>query len=95
MTEPTHPDPNPPKLTEERIDFAYTVFWTKMVRQWTPERRAEMLTRLETLLKSPEFVNNAFSRKFEVAGLEDASLGETAHSGASLLALRKVLEAFQ
>jgi hypothetical protein len=91
MTEPIR-KPNEP-LTEQRIDFAYTVFWTKMARNWDGAKRKLIAKRLADLVASPDFVNNAFSRKFEVEGLEEVSLGETAHSGASLLALQKVLEA--
>jgi hypothetical protein len=96
----TDPNPRPPSgpaepLTEQRIDFAYTVFWTKMARGWDADRRGQMAARLAALIASPDFVNNAFSRKFEVGGLEDASLGQTAHSGASLLALQKVLSALE
>jgi hypothetical protein len=95
MTDPKRAAPKPAEaLTEQRIDFAYTVFWTKMVRQWEPARRMQMTQRVADLLASPDFINNAFSRKFEVEGLEDASLGQPAHSGASLLALKKVLDAF-
>lgn len=95
MSDPQRPPAKPAEpLTEQRIDFAYTVFWTKMVRQWEPARRVLITQRLTDLLASPDFINNAFSRKFEVAGLEDVSLGQPAHSGASLLALKKVLEAF-
>ena len=65
-----------------------------MVRGWDANRRGQVAARLAELIASPDFVNNAFSRKFRVAGLEDASLGQTAHSGASLLALQRVLAAF-
>jgi hypothetical protein len=41
-----------------------------------------------TLIESPDFLNNAFERKFQVEGLDDLH-----HSGASLIALKKVLEA--
>jgi hypothetical protein len=97
MTAPQDPRPVPKPaepLTEQRIDFAYTVFWTKMVRNWEPTRRTQMAQRIDALVTSDDFINNAFSRKFEVEGLEDASLGQPAHSGASLLALKKVLSAF-
>jgi hypothetical protein len=92
MTRPQRKPSEP--LTEQRIDFAYTVFWTKMVRQWEASKRELMTQRVAALIASPDFINNAFSRKFEVEGLEDISLGETAHAGASLVALKKVLDAF-
>ena len=81
-------------LTEQRIDFAYTVFWTKMARNWDSAKRGLIAQRVAALSASPDFINNAFSRKFEIEGLEEVSLGQTAHSGASLLALQKVLAAF-
>lgn len=96
MNDPQRPPSKPPEpLTEQRIDFAYTVFWTKIVRAWDPARQDQVAQRIGELTASPGFVNNAFSRQFEVEGLEDASLGQAAHSGASLLALQKVLAAFK
>jgi hypothetical protein len=77
-------------LTEQRIDFAYTIFWTKMVRTWDDAKRKAIAAKVEALTTSPEFVNNAFERKFEIEGLD-----ESAHAGASIVALKKVLEAFE
>lgn len=86
-------DPKPVRktaeqMTEQRIDFAYTVYWTKMAVTWDAERRQRIAGRVAALIGSPEFLNNAFERKFQIEDLDD--LG---HSGASLLALKKVLEA--
>jgi hypothetical protein len=89
MTE--HPPRKPAEpLTEQRIDFAYTIFWTKMVRTWDDAKRKTIAAKVEALTTSPEFVNNAFERKFEIEGLD-----ELAHAGASIMALKKVLEAFE
>ncbi len=78
----------PEPMTEQKIDFAYTVYWTKITRQWDPGRRRLIADRVSALIASPAFLNNAFERKFQVEGLDEA-----AHSGASLLALQKVLAA--
>ncbi|HLF00622.1 MAG TPA: hypothetical protein VI547_01505 [Anaerolineales bacterium] len=91
MTEehrPTRPPAEP--LTEGRIDFAYAVFWTKTVRGWDAGARQQIAARLTALVESPDFLNNAFERKYTIEGLDDL-----AHSGASLLALRKVLQAME
>lgn len=77
-------------MTEPRIDFSYTVFWTKQARQWPPERRAEVLAAVQTFLRQPDFQLNAYARRYAVPGLD-----EQQHSGASLAALEKVLTAFQ
>ncbi len=87
MTQPPRRPAEP--LTEQRIDFAYTIFWTKMVRTWEDDKRKMIAERVEAMIAAPDFINNAFERKYTVEGLDDM-----AHSGASLLALKKVLEAF-
>ncbi len=76
-------------MDPERIDFSYTVFWTRQVRGWDAARRAAVRAALHPVLTGQEFVNNAFSRQYTVPGLDDQ-----AHAGASLLALEKVLAAF-
>lgn len=71
----------------EPIDFSYTVFWTKHARLWDAATRSDVATRLNNLLKSPEFKANPFERKYTLDELDGA------HSGASLIALQKVLAA--
>jgi hypothetical protein len=71
----------------EPIGYSYTVFWTKTARLWAEQKRAEVEQRLSVLLKSPEFKANPFDRNFTLDGLDGA------HSGASLMALQKVLAA--
>jgi hypothetical protein len=86
------PAPNPRKsepLTGASVDFAYTIFWTKMVRGWDGARRALMAERVAAVLAAPGFEANWMARQFTVEGLDDL-----AHAGASLLALQKVLAAF-
>jgi hypothetical protein len=72
----------------EQIEFSYTVFWTRQVLGWDAARRAAVRAALGPVIAQPDFVNNAFSRQYTVAGLDDQ-----AHAGASLLALDKVLTA--
>jgi hypothetical protein len=71
----------------EPIDYSYTVFWTKTARLWAAPKRSDVEQHLETLLKSPEFKANPFDRNYTVEDLDGA------HSGASLIALQKVLAA--
>lgn len=78
------PRPGPP-----RVEFSYTIFWTKQVRQWPPERRRETHAALQALLAQPGFEANDYQRRYHLAGL-----GQQGHAGASLLALNKVLVAF-
>jgi hypothetical protein len=71
----------------EPIDYSYTVFWTKQALVWDANTRSAVAARLSDLVKSPEFKANPFDRKYTLEGLDDA------HSGASLIALKKVLAA--
>jgi len=72
----------------DRVDYSYRVFWTKQARSWDAARRRSTLATLRTLTASDTFEPNAFERRHRVEGVD----GE--HSGASLLALVQVLEAF-
>ncbi|MBI5564803.1 MAG: hypothetical protein HY870_07910 [Chloroflexi bacterium] len=73
----------------EPIDYSYTVFWTKQARLWDAAARSDVAACLSNLLKSPEFQANPFDRKYTLDGVEGA------HSGASLIALEKVLAALK
>ncbi len=92
----------PPKLTQsqaidrereqrvssrEPIDYSYTIFWTKTARLWPLNQRSSVAKNLETLINSSDFKANPFDRHYT---LEDV---DGSHSGASLIALKKVLEA--
>ncbi|MBL8045839.1 MAG: hypothetical protein JNL09_04820 [Anaerolineales bacterium] len=77
-------------MNEPRIDFSYTVYWTKQARQWPPERQAEILAAVQASLRQPDFQLNAYARRYTVPELD-----EQTHAGASLAALEKVLIAFQ
>lgn len=81
--------PNLPLGNAPRVDFSYTIYWTKQVRQWDAPRRAAVHAALLQTLAQPGFAANAYARRYIVPGLD-----EQAHSGASLIALKKVLAAF-
>jgi hypothetical protein len=78
--EATPPDP----------EYSYTIYWTKTVRDWEDVRRASAIEAVELLINQPEFTPTAFERKYH-----DPAIDESSHSGESLLALRKVLRAFE
>ncbi len=86
---PDKPDPKYSELTPERVDYAYTVFWTKQVRSWTDAERKAVRGAVAAVIYSPDFTASTFERKYQVN-----PLGSDEYSGASLLALDKVLAAF-
>lgn len=77
-----------PATTPDRVDYSYRVFWTKQARSWDAARRRSILATTRALVASETFEPNAFERRHQVEGVD----GE--HSGASLIALIHVLEAF-
>ncbi len=77
--------PGPP-----RVDFSYTIYWTKTARRWDEKQRAAMAEAVMAVMAQPGFEANDYERRYRVAGLDDL-----AHAGASLVALRKVLAAFE
>jgi len=70
--------------------FAYRVAWTKEARTWDAERRAAIAEALRHVLRASDFLPNTYARRFLVPGLDDVH-----HSGASLVALRDVLDALE
>jgi hypothetical protein len=93
---------SPPKLTQaqqaeaereqrvaarDSVDYSYAVFWTKMARDWDRPHRARVWQQLTALIQSADFDPNPFDRHYTLDGVDGA------HSGASLIALKKVLEA--
>jgi hypothetical protein len=85
------PQPRPRRAPgAPRVEFSYTIFWTKQARQWDTARRAALRAAVQQVLDAPGFSPNDYERRYRVPGLD-----EQAHAGASLLALRKVLEAFE
>lgn len=67
---------------------AYTFFWTKEARTWSAERREAVSTELEMLISDPEFEANPYERRYSVPAADGSK-----HSGASLIALNRVLGA--
>lgn len=71
-------------------EFSYAIYWTKVARGWDAAKRLQALEGVERTLAGPDFVSNEFERRYRVPEIDGS-----AHSGASLLALRKVLKAFE
>ena len=71
----------------EPIEYSYTIFWTKTARLWSIDQRSIVTKNLETLIDSADFTANPFDRHYTLDGVDGS------HSGASLIALKKVLEA--
>lgn len=78
------------RASAPRPDYSYRVFWTKMARSWSPDRRRTVRRAVQEVVEGGEFEPNAFERRYQVE-----ALGEGAHAGASLLALLEVIDAFQ
>ena len=75
--------------SRDRVDYSYAVFWMKHARLWDIAKREAVAQQLTALIGSPDFDANYYQRTYtlnDVAG---------AHSGASLLALQKVLKALR
>ena len=73
----------------DRVDYSYTVFWTKNARLWDAAKREIVAQHLAKLVASADFDANFYQRTYTLAEVEGA------HSGASLLALQKVLQALR
>ena len=84
--EPARKGPGP--LTEDRILFGYRMNWTRTAMTWDADRRALIAARVDAIIHSSDFEQNALERRFRVEGLDDQ-----AHSGASLIALADVIRA--
>lgn len=73
----------------DSVEYSYTVFWTKTARGWDAQERLEVAQRLTALINSPDFEANPFDRVYTLDNIDGA------HSGASLVALQKVLAALR
>ncbi len=73
--------------SREPIDYSYTIFWTNTARLWPLDQRTSVAQNLATLINSADFKANPFDRHYLLDGIDGP------HSGASLIALKKVLEA--
>lgn len=67
-------------------EYSYVIYWTKTARRWEAARRGAALRAAEQLIEHPDFEANPYHRRYQAPEIDD-----TRHSGASLLALRKVL----
>lgn len=81
------------EMTAEKVDFNFQVYWTKMVieAKWSTERRVEVREQVQNIVNQEGFQNNLINKQYE---LRLADIPEQKHSGASLLMLLKVLNAF-
>ncbi len=73
----------------DRVDYSYAVFWTKHARLWDATKRDAVARQLATVIASADFDANFYQRAYMLAEVDGA------HSGASLLALQKVLNALR
>jgi hypothetical protein len=75
--------------SRDRVDYSYAVFWMKYARLWDAAKRETVARQLAELIASADFDANFYQRTYTLAEVDGA------HSGASLLALQKVLEALR
>ncbi len=75
--------------SRDRVDYSYAVFWMKNARLWDHPKREAVEQHVNVLINSPDFDANFYERRYALEGVEGS------HSGASLIALRKVLEALR
>jgi hypothetical protein len=73
----------------DRVEYSYTVFWLKHARLWDAVKRETAAQRLTELLSSADFDANFYQRMYTLTEVDGA------HSGASLVALQKVLSALR
>lgn len=81
-------------INRERLEapseFSYTIYWTKVVRAWDETQRRRAMESVERIMRDPGFVPNEYRRRYGAREIDGS-----AHSGASLMALHKVLKAFR
>ncbi len=70
-----------------RYGFSYSVYWMQVARTWDAEQRRRVAQELRALLNRPDFVANQSERRYHLPGVEGR------HSGGSLVALDRVLQA--
>lgn len=75
--------------SRDRVDYSYAIFWMKHARLWDAAKREVVLQQLTELIASANFGANFYQRTYTLAEIDGA------HSGASLLALQKVLDALR
>ncbi len=70
--------------------MSYRFFWMAQARLWPAPRRQAVLQAVRAVVEAPDFVPNPYQRLYQVVGLDP-----TGQAGASLVALREVLQALQ
>lgn len=78
------------KLTDSKVDFSFRIYWTKMARHWSAERRAEVRGQVLLITQAADFSQNLIEKWYSLP-LDEVA--EKTHSGASLIALLEVLAA--
>jgi hypothetical protein len=68
--------------------YSYAVHWTRTARTWDGAKRERARITLLDLTRRAEFVPTVYERRYTVTEVDDS-----AHAGASLVALLRVLEA--
>jgi hypothetical protein len=76
--------------SEESTYYAYAVYWTKTVRAWQSDRRRSALQAVRAIQERPDFRATLHERLYH---LDDVN--SSAHAGASLIALERVLHAME
>jgi hypothetical protein len=71
-------------------EYAYTLYWARQVQGWGPEQRKSIAAEVETIVSGVGFRPNENFRIYTVPGLD-----KSAHAGASLVALKLTLMAFE
>lgn len=70
--------------------YANVVYWTKTALTWTPEQRAAALRAVRDIAERQDFLPTTYERRYRLPDVDSS-----AHAGASLMALRRVLEAME
>jgi hypothetical protein len=77
------------KVDIHDAEFSYAVHWAKLTREWNADRRDHVHKRVKKIISGPDFIANEFERRYSITETD-----ETRYSGASLVALEKVLASF-
>jgi hypothetical protein len=74
----------------ERAAYSLIVYWTKTARLWPAERRQVVHQALRDLTGRADFLAESTDRRYHLTEVDSS-----AHGGASLMALQRVLEALE
>jgi hypothetical protein len=75
--------------TEEGAGFSYTGYWTDLVSEWSVERKHIVRLAVERIVERSDFKPNEFRHLYHIPEIDDV-----AHAGSSLLALLRVIKAY-